>query len=190
MNSKPKKYVIMFVGHTHTGKTTFAKKLAKNFPDTVRIDNDEIALFAKEKYPSAVLSPYNKIKRGFSNPNLKFLLFKDIYKFCLRAAMNVILSNGNLAKDGRTLVARNAKKHGYVLVTVYFNLPHEIILKRLKETKKDNKVFITSKNWFELFENQKGYAQLPPSKKSGLYFEIKNEKDYLAIMKQLVNLLK
>lgn len=35
----------MCVGHTHTGKTTFARKLASQISDLVVIDNDDISLF-------------------------------------------------------------------------------------------------------------------------------------------------
>ena len=46
-----KKYVFMCVGYTHTGKTTFAKKLVKKYPNMIQLDSDEVAVFTKEKYP-------------------------------------------------------------------------------------------------------------------------------------------
>ncbi len=67
-----KKYVVMCVGRTHTGKTTFARKLARYLLNATIIDNDEIALFISKAYPAAVFSPYNKIRRTLQEPNLKF----------------------------------------------------------------------------------------------------------------------
>lgn len=187
MKAKAKKYVIMCVGHTHTGKTTFAKKLVKKHPNTIHVDSDQNALFLKEKYPLVVESAYNKTRIDFSN--FKMLLFKDIYNFSLNAGYNIILSNGNLAKIIRSFVAKQAKKRGYTLVTVYFNLPYKTILKRLEKSKKSNKVFIQSKNWTEVFNRQKQYAQLPPSKKNTIYFEIKKSADNRTVMKELSKLL-
>jgi len=63
--NKENKYVIMCVGYTHSGKTTFAKKLIKNITNIVLIDNDEIASFINETYKTAVFSEYNKEKRTF-----------------------------------------------------------------------------------------------------------------------------
>src|SRR3989344_5046020 len=139
--AKNKKYVIMCVGHTHTGKTTFAKKLLRKHHKFTLLDSDEVAVFLREKYPLIVDSPYNKARYAFKDANLKITVFKDIYTFSLRTGLNLILSNGNLAKNMRSFVINNAKKHGYKIITIYFNLPREIILQRLKKTKKSNKVF-------------------------------------------------
>lgn len=189
MATQPKKYVIMCVGYTHSGKTTFAKKLAKAFPQLVSIDNDEIAHFVKEKYQAAVLSEYNKSKRSLKDPNLKFLLWKDVYNFCLNTGLSIVLSNGNLGKDIRDLIFLRAKAKGYTVITVYFNLEHEVILRRLKESKKSIKMFVRSKNWQEVLDNQKGYAELPPSKKNTIYFEINKDDDYRLVAKEIEKLL-
>lgn len=180
-----KKYIIMCVGHTHTGKTTFARKLAKEIADLVIIDNDDISAFLNEKYLAAVLSPYNKVKRNFKEPNLKFLLSQDIFKFCLRAELNVIHSSGNLGKDARSVIKNSAKKYGYKLITIYFNLSKDVIHKRIASAKKSTKSLWRSKNWYQVMENQENYAELPPSKINTIYFEIKNDKDYKKVFTEV-----
>src|SRR3989344_2809743 len=114
---KNKKYVIMCVGRTHTGKTTFAKEVVKKFPNTIQIDSDEIAVFAKEKYPLVVESVYNKTRVDFNN--LKMVLFKDVYSFGLNIGLNIILSNSNLSKKVRSFVSNRARRHGYEIITIY-----------------------------------------------------------------------
>jgi adenylate kinase family enzyme len=185
-----KKYIIMCVGHTHTGKTTFAKELVKNISNLVIIDNDDISTFLNEKYSVAVFSLYNKIKRTYKEPNLKFLLAQDILKFCLRARLNIIYSSGNLGKDARLLVKRNAKKYGYNLITIYFNLPKDVILKRLHNTKKDTKSLWRSEKWSEVLSKQEEYAELPPSRKNTIYFEIKSNDDYKKVSNEVNKILK
>lgn len=179
----------MLVGYTHSGKTTFAKKLIKSLNDTILIDNDEIASFINKKYPSAVFSPYNKIKRTFKEPNLKFLLSQDIFKFSLRAGLNIIHASGNLGKDARLVITNNAKKYNYKLITVYFNLPRGLIIKRISSTKKGTSAFKSAKSWSEVLVKQDKYAELPPSQKNTIYFEIKDPKDYQKVLKELNKLL-
>jgi len=186
---KSDKYVIMCVGFTHSGKTTFAKKLIQSVYDIVLIDNDEIACFINEKYPLAVFSDYNKVKRTYKEPNFKFLIFQEIFKFCLRARLNVIHSSGNLGEDSRQFIKKNVKKHNYKLITIFFNLPREVILERIKNTKKDTKAFKSSKSWSEILPRQDRYAKLPPSKKDTIYFEIKNDRDYQEVFKEVKKLL-
>ena len=184
------KYIIMCVGYTHSGKTTFAKKLTKVVKDVVTIDNDEIATFINEKYPLAAFSKYNKIKRTYKEPNLKFLLYQEILKFCLRADLNVIHASCNLGKDSRFFNKQQAKKYNYQLITIYFNLPRELILKRIKNTRKDTKAFRSSNKWLEILPKQDNYAELPPSQKNTRYFEIKNMQDYKDTLTKLTKLLK
>ena len=179
----------MCVGHTHTGKTTFAKKLAKAVSNLVIIDNDDISAFLNKEYSIAVMSPYNKVKRTYRQPNLKFLVSQDIFKFCLRAGLNVIHSSGNLGKDARLLIKNNAKKYGYSLITIYFNLSKDLIHKRLNNTKKDTKSLWRSKNWQEVLEKQENYAELPPSKRNTIYFEIKNDKDYKKVFMEVKKII-
>src|SRR3989338_2561269 len=180
-----KKYIVMCVGHTHTGKTTFAKKLKKEISNLVIIDNDDIGAFLNDKYSVAVLSPYNKVKRTFREPNFKFLISQDIFKFCLRAGLNVIHSSGNLGKDARLLVKNNAKKYGYNFITIYFNLSKELIKERITNTTKDTKSLWRSNNWLEVMEKQENYAELPPSKRGTIYFEIQNDNDYEKVFSEV-----
>ena len=177
----------MCVGYTHSGKTTFAKKLVKKHPSTVQIDSDEIAVFLRESYPSVVESLYNKNRPDFSN--LKMVFFKEVYRFSLNTGFNIILSNGNIADKFRAFISEEAKKHQYILVTIYFNLSEEIILDRLEGTKKSSNVFIQSKNWIEVFSRQKEYAQLPPSKEDTIYFEIKSDVDQEVVIEEVGKLI-
>lgn len=185
-----KKYMIMCVGHTHTGKTTFARKLSKEITDLVIIDNDDISAFLNEKYLPAVLSAYNRVKRTYKEPNLKFLLSQDIFKFCLRANLNIIHSSGNLGKDARSVIKHYSKKHDYELITIYFNLLKDVVHERIITTQKDTKSLWRSKNWHQVMENQEKYAELPPSKQSTIYFEIQNNSDYKKVFQEIKRMIR
>lgn len=180
----------MCVGFSHSGKTTFARKLAKELPGIVNTDNDDIATFLNAKYPVVVFSKYNKKKRTFKTPGLKFLIFKTLFKFCLKAGLSVIHSSGNINKDARSFISKTAKRHGYKLITIYFNLPKKVILKRIKNSKKNKNIFIWSKTWLEALAKQERMAELPPSKKNTIYFEVKNNIDLKRVFSKVKNLLK
>ena len=184
-----KKYVIMCVGYTHSGKTTFARNLEKKVKNIVLIDNDDIATFINGKYPLAVFSEYNKVKRTYKEPNFKFLIFQETFKFCLRAGLNIIHASGNLGNDSRIFIRKNVKKYDYELITVYFNLPKKLLLERIKNTTKDTKAFRSSKKWSEILPRQELYSKLPPSKKNTVYFEIKNGNDCKKVFETLKKIL-
>jgi shikimate kinase len=184
------KYVVMCVGHTHTGKTTFGKKLIKEIPEATLIDGDTIASFLRKNYPVVVESSYNKSLKSFKRPNLKFLVWRDVYEFCLAVKKPIILSNGNLGKDIRSLIMKKAKENGYKVIMVYFNLSHDVILKRLQKTKKSSDRFVHSKNWSEVFVRQQEYAQLPPSRGETIFFELKDPVESERVLQEIVDLLK
>jgi predicted kinase len=178
----------MCVGFTHNGKTTFAKKFVNQIKNFILVDNDDVASFINKTYPLAVFSDYNKIKRTYKEPNLKFLLSQDIFKFCLKAGLNVIHCSGNLGKNARLEIIKNAKKYNYELITIYFNLSREVILERLHHTKKDTIVFKSAKKWSEVLVKQDLYAELPPSQKNTIYFEIRNPKEYKEVFNKVKEL--
>lgn len=184
-----KRYVIMCVGHTHSGKTTFAKKLVEMSNNIAIIDNDAIADFIAREYPAFVKSDYNKSKKTLQDPNLKFLLWKHILHFGLATGHNLILSNGNLGKDIRDFVRDAAVSNSYKLITVYFNLSRDTLLERIEETKKDTTMFVTEKNWSQVFENQEAYAVLPPEKGVAHYFEIKDPDETDTVLSSIIQLI-
>ncbi|HEY5221359.1 MAG TPA: ATP-binding protein [Candidatus Paceibacterota bacterium] len=187
--SKSEKYLVMCVGHSHSGKTTFARKLKKATRNTIVIDNDDIALFINRTYPEVALSKFNYSKRTFKDPNFKFVLYQYILDFSLRSGLNIILSNGNLANDIRSIVKRKARRYGYTLITLYFNFSENVLIERAKESRKNPAVFMQAKDWLDVLRQQKKYAELPPSKKNTIYFEITSASDFRNISRRIQKML-
>lgn len=184
------KYLVMCVGYTHSGKTTFAKQLKNHIKDLVIIDNDIIADFINKEYKEVVFSPFNFKKKTYQDPNLKFYLSKEILIFSLKAGLNVIHASGNLGKDVQDFIEKTAKKYKYKLITIYFNFPQSFLISRIQKTKKSKSCFRFSWSWDEVFKKQKLYAKLPPNNKKGIYFEIKNMQDYKKTLQKIKLLLK
>ncbi|MFA6325144.1 MAG: AAA family ATPase [Candidatus Paceibacterota bacterium] len=188
-NLEENKYVVMCVGFTHSGKTTFTKKLYKKIKNTVLLDNDEIANFINLQYKDLVFSSFNHTKKNYKDPGLKFLLSKQIFEFSLRAGLNLIQASCNLGKDAQSFIKKTTKKYNYKLITVYFNLPEKVLIKRIKNTKKDTRCFRLSLKWNQVLEKQKLYMNLPPDKNTDVYFEIKNNQDSRKVLSKLIELL-
>lgn len=185
-----KKYLIMCVGFTHSGKTTFAKQLKNSTKDIVVVDNDIIADFINREYKEIVFSPFNFKKKNYQDPNLKFHLSKEILIFSLNAGLNVIHASGNLGKDAQGFIEKTAKKYNYKLITIYFNFSNPFLISRIQKTKKSRSCFRLSCTWDEVFEKQRLYAKLPPDNKKGIYFEIKNMADYKKTLQKIKLILK
>jgi predicted kinase len=172
----------MCVGFTHSGKTTLARKINKIIPESILIDNDDIAVFLKKKYERLFFSSYNFSKKNYEDPNIKFLISKEILKFSLKAGLNIIHGSGNLGLDAQNFIRKITKQYKYKLITIYFNLPEKIIKERIKKTNKNTKCFRLSYTWNQVLEKQKKYCHLPPSKEKTTYFEINNQKDYQKVL--------
>lgn len=181
----------MCVGFTHSGKTTFSRELESKLTDAVLIDSDAIAEFAKNNYENLFTSEYNRSKRSLDDPNLKFGLYQHIFEFALRAdTPTIILSNGNLANDMRNYIQNEAQKYDYKVITVYFNLPTDVIAQRVASSIKDISVFTLKKTWSDIVAQQKRYAELPPSKDTDYYFEIIDDNSRKVVFDEILDILK
>jgi len=86
--------------------------------------------------------PCHRLLTSFKNPNLKFLLFRTVLQFSLKAGVTIVLTNSTLAEDIRRLVKRLATKFCYQQVMVYFNMAEKTLQKHRAHTKKSEQVFI------------------------------------------------
>ena len=69
------KYLIMFIGKTHSGKTTFANELKKENGNILVLEADPIAVFIKEHFPELVDADNNKHYEIFGEVSLKYKIF-------------------------------------------------------------------------------------------------------------------
>lgn len=83
-------FVVITVGKTHSGKTTFGKKIAKKLKHLCLLDSDEIVEFLKDKYSDL----YNK--DFANNPNelipgyyLKRMVLLDVYRQALKTKLPI-----------------------------------------------------------------------------------------------------
>src|SRR5690554_3048702 len=94
-----KRLVIMTVGKTHSGKTTFAKELESILQRAIVIDQDNHAEFINKHYIKL---------RPEEGPNtLKYAVTNAIIKYATEQSnFHIILSNCNLYKQERANILR------------------------------------------------------------------------------------
>lgn len=159
---------IIFVGKSHSGKTTVAQKLSEKIGFTV-IDVDTIDLFTKENYPNIV--SLEKANREFYNdssftPFLKLLIQTAVFKYSIANGLGVILSNGHLNEIRRSYQTTIAKELGSKNVIICFEIDNEILLERIKSAKKPTKVLTVSKTFEEMLAKQTGMYTKPKQSES------------------------
>lgn len=171
--------VIMTVGKTHSGKTTFARELESVLQQAVVIDQDNHAEF--------INSHYKKL-RPIEGPNtLKFSVTDTIVRYAIEQSdFHMILSNANLNKSARADVLRNFHDRGFQSMIVHFALPNELLEGRIAQTQRSQAIFRSASNFQEVLERQANQAGLRPTEEEADYlFEISDPDDAKPIMRKI-----
>jgi len=171
--------VIMTVGKTHSGKTTFAKELESALQQAIVIDQDNHAEF---------INSYYKKLRPLEGPNtLKFSVTKAIVNYATeQSEFHIILSNSNLNKSGRTNVLQYFHEKGFTSIIVYFDLPIDLLKERVQKTQRSNTIFRSASSFSEVLERQLNSTEIQPSKDEANYlFHIKDSSSIADTIQQI-----
>lgn len=171
--------VIMTVGKTHSGKTTFAKELESILQQAVVIDQDNHAEF---------INGYYKKLRPIEGPNtLKYSITNAIVDYAaVQSDFHIILSNSNLSRSGRTNVLSYFHEKGFESIIVYFNLSIEILRARVEQTQRSKSIFRSASSFLEVLDRQENSGEVQPSKDEANYlFEIKDPNNTTKIIQEI-----
>lgn len=188
-------FVLMTVGKTHSGKTTFGRELAKRLGPCCLLDSDEVAEFLKSKYPSVYQSDYEE---GSEQPTrgyyLKLAIVAEVYKTALQTNLPIIFTTSNAKKQIRQEICRLAKESGRSTIIVHFNIADEVLVERINNSQRlgSNQAEIQSFNHF-LTNIQTHRFEVPTAAEVDHYFEINRESNkqvleqVLKVMRSSVN---
>lgn len=183
------KTLIMLIGKTHSGKTTFANKF-KTKSDLLILEADPIAVFMKDKFPKLRKIDDTEHNGNFKNISLKFKVFLLFVEFGLSTGLPIMLSNSNMWSRGRKMIFKLCKKFKYKTIGVYFDYPEEVLIDRIKKTSRSTEALRLSKTFNKLIINQRSRMQEPKKKEFDEFFVVKKEGDLEKIIKDLKNKLK
>jgi septin family protein len=104
-------YVIMTVGKTHSGKTTFGKKLVEKIKKSCLLDFDMLVEFLKITYPWLYDSENFKTSKDANDAHYISLKIRNmILKQAIKTDLSIIFTNANSLKRLRKDVKKSAHK--------------------------------------------------------------------------------
>ena len=168
-----KRLVIITVGKTHSGKTTFARALEKELKNSLVMDQDNQAEFINRFYKQ--LLP----KEG---PNtLKHSLSKLIVNYAIEHSdCNLILCNSNRSRKGRLyLLEELFNRHDFFRIIVHFDIPDDVLMNRVRHSQRSTNIFRGDYSDFE----EVLIRQQADSLKEDVATPVDNEADQLFVIK-------
>ncbi|SFJ69259.1 Predicted kinase [Halobacillus dabanensis] len=177
-----KRFLIMTVGKTHSGKTTFAEDLERKLPDSVVVDQDRHAEFLAAYYPRLLPT---------DGPNLiKYRLAETIIEYALHeSAQHLIMANANLNPENRRKLLRYHSNNGLESILVHFDIADSILEKRIAKSKRNLNILRTASTFSEVLKRQQRDADEAGSKEADHYFVIKNPAEVPRIVRSIVRLI-
>lgn len=180
------KTLIMLIGKTHSGKTTFANELKEQIKDLLVLEADPIAAFMEKDFPELRKNDYNDPSGAFKKISLKVKTFLLFVEFAMSLGKPIILSNSNMYIEGRKLVFSLCKKFNYRVVGVYFDFPEELLVDRIKTSGRDTVVLRKSVNFPDLIVNQRTRMQPPESSEFDEFLVVKSEEKIPGLKNKLI----
>ncbi|ATP39516.1 CRISPR-associated protein Cas2 [Solibacillus sp. R5-41] len=180
-----KRIAILTIGKTHSGKSTFAKLLEANLPNSVILDQDNHAAFINSYYQKLLPT---------SGPNiLKFGLSTYILNYAIQQTnLHIILCNSNSEKIDRVeLLNSYFPKTQFIRVLIYFNVNDEILLKRVKKSTRETNIFRdTSFSFEQLLDRQYNAINPPSNDEAELIFTVDENTDQLKLITNIIQNIK
>lgn len=187
----PQKFVIMMVGKTHSGKTTFAQKLSRQLPTFIHLEGDPIHVFILQNLPLIWMAEKNWEACDLKKPMLKHKLLNDIFTTTLERGFSIILSSSNLHRNIRKLIIDESHERRARVALVYLNIPNETLLERTSASTKPTYFLNQSRDFVGLLKRQQLlWFEEPWLDEADWYFEIRGEDDVQPTIEKLAALVK
>ncbi|HDR6255240.1 TPA: ATP-binding protein [Bacillus cereus] len=185
-----KRLVIITVGKTHSGKTTFARALEKELPHSFVMDQDNQAKFINTHYE--ILQPAegsNILKHGLS----KFIV--DYAKE--HTNLHLIICNSNRSKNGRFYLLNELfPQNEYIRILVHFDIPDDVLYERVARSTRNTNIFRGGYSSFKEVLDRQQTELLhddvvnPIENEADYLFVIRNSKDVNSTILKIVHLAK
>lgn len=180
--TKQKRFCILTIGKTHSGKSTFARKLEQVCSNCIVIDQDIQAEFLQSTYPKLVPTDGENL--------IKYALSETIVQYAmLHTNLHLILCNANLSDEGRAALMKRITKEGFKVIIVKFDIPYEVLKERVRTSNRDATILRTIDSYEDLLERQK--KLILPENLDRLHqeFVVRCEKDVAGVIQSIKGLL-
>ncbi len=128
-----KRLVILTVGKTHSGKTTFARSLEKELKGSMVIDQDNHAKF--------IHSYYKALEPTYGANTLKHAISKLIVNYAMEHTdYHLIICNSNRnRKDRSYLLEELFPKEDFIQI-IHFEIPYEVLQDRVTKSQRSTNI--------------------------------------------------
>lgn len=181
-----KRLAIITVGKTHSGKTTFAKALEKRLPNSIVVDQDNHAEILQTYYPALVP------KQG---PNIiKYSLTQTIIDYAVNeTSCHLILCNSNRNSKERLKLLAYYQSRGFITILVKFDIPEEVLEKRVRESMKSTTVLRTLSTFEEVLiqqqkESDEDELSVPSKTEADRLFVIKDAQESEPVILKIIEI--
>jgi deoxyadenosine/deoxycytidine kinase len=177
--------VIMTVGKTHSGKTTFAKALEKELHNSVVIDQDNHAEFLHTYYQP--LLPKN------GSNLIKYALTKTIVEYAVNETdYHLILCNSNRSRAGRLKRLEHYHHKGFTSILVHFDISEHVLKERIAKSNRSTTVLRTASTFEEVLTRQEKEINrdviAPINGEANLLFVINHPDEVQSVINRIVKI--
>jgi predicted kinase len=179
--------VIITVGKTHSGKTTFAKALEQQLNNSLVIDQDNHAEF---------INTYYKALLPRVGPNtIKYAVTQTIVDYAVhQSPYHLILCNSNRSRKGRRNLLADFQSKGFTSILVYFDIPEHILRERVVDSKRSKTIFRNASSFDEVLDRQrvesdKEDMSAPREGESDHFFVIRNADEAQSVTQTIVDMI-
>ncbi|MBM6618004.1 AAA family ATPase [Bacillus suaedaesalsae] len=178
-----KRLVIITVGKTHSGKTTFARMLEDKLENSFVMDQDNHAEF--------IHTYYKKIEPKQGPNTLKHSISKLIVTYAKEQTnLHFIICNSNRTrKDREYLLEELYPEDQFTRILVHFDIPDAVLEGRVKESRRSTTIF-RSVTTFEnvLIRQQEDKVDDPVEGEADHLFVIKNDQEMSFVIQEIMKL--
>ncbi len=175
---------ILTVGKTHSGKTSFAKKLETKMPNSLVIDQDAQAEFLHIYYQKLIPE---------KGPNIiKNKLTKLILDYAVEeTSSHIILSNANRSYDNRKRLLDYFQEKGFMTALVHFAIPDVILEQRIANSHRNPAIIRTASSFDHVLASQQAEDKtetvlIPTSAEATHLYTVKNDEEIDSVIHQII----
>ena len=178
-----KRLVVITVGKTHSGKTTFARSLEKELNNSIVMDQDNHAAFINTHYKK--LQP----RQG---PNiLKHALSKLIVDYTkANTDYHLIICNSNRSRGSREyLLDELFAKGEFTRILVHFDIADEVLRERVQQSQRNTNIFRVASSFEEVLTRQLAEIVNDPIEGEADYlFTIKDSDEVSFVIQEIIRI--
>jgi tRNA uridine 5-carbamoylmethylation protein Kti12 len=178
-----KRLLVLTVGKTHSGKSTFARLLEKELSNSFVMDQDNHAEFINTYYRN--LQP----KQG---PNtLKHAISRLIVDYAKEQTdSHLIICNSNRYQKGREYLLKELfPPEAFVRILVHFDIPDHVLKGRVSQTERNTKIFRSASTFEEVLKRQQAEMVTDPvEEESDHLFVIRDSNGVKSVIQRIVEI--